>query len=363
MMAGGVPGRMHEGEVEWGGHTIHLEQLQMKHFVDYRTPARDYPVVDEAGLRRFIEVARGYDLVFCESPEAMILHAAWMADGGSPVAVCALEVQALRAVDSLRRWYETNEGRDPWPATVACPWISWVVNTRGLTAKLIEEGVPESRIFDFPTSSEAFVLLLPDAERLLDRERELDSALTDGLPLGEVLVAGSGQRDRIIALEVARSLPEVPFVVVDEHVERHRDLLQRHGLANLANVRWLAPQPVERFITLIRRSRAVLVALLEGPEAGGQMTVALAHRLGVPVVGTAAAGVAGYVEHDKTGLLVAPGDREGLAAAVQRLWCDEDLERRLCAAGREVERGRTDATRAGGLRAFEAALSAAAAAA
>lgn len=50
---------------------------------------------------------------------------------------------------------------------------------------------------------------------------------------------------------------------------------------------------------------------------------------GLPVAGVAVAGVPEVVEHEATGLLVAPGDREGLRAAVARLAGDAELRARL----------------------------------
>jgi glycosyltransferase involved in cell wall biosynthesis len=60
---------------------------------------------------------------------------------------------------------------------------------------------------------------------------------------------------------------------------------------------------------------------------------------GVPVVSTAVGGVPFVVEHERTALLVPPGDAEAMAAAMQRVLDDASLRARLCAAGlAEAER-------------------------
>ena len=56
---------------------------------------------------------------------------------------------------------------------------------------------------------------------------------------------------------------------------------------------------------------------------------------GLPVVGFAAGGLGEAVEHDKTGLLVAPEDVTALGAALQRLMDDRELARQLGSAGRQ----------------------------
>jgi glycosyltransferase involved in cell wall biosynthesis len=56
---------------------------------------------------------------------------------------------------------------------------------------------------------------------------------------------------------------------------------------------------------------------------------------GLPVVAAAAGGVAEVVDHERTGLLVAFGDVEGIAGALDRLLSDAVHSRRLGGAGRE----------------------------
>lgn len=66
--------------------------------------------------------------------------------------------------------------------------------------------------------------------------------------------------------------------------------------------------------------------------------VAEAQASGLPVVAFRDGGVPEIVADGATGLLVAPGDLDALAAAVDRLLADPELGRRLGAAGRERAR-------------------------
>lgn len=65
------------------------------------------------------------------------------------------------------------------------------------------------------------------------------------------------------------------------------------------------------------------------------ITVLEAQALGVPVVSFETEDVRLAVEHERTGLLVPPGDVPALAAAVARLLDDPELAARLGAAGRD----------------------------
>lgn len=62
--------------------------------------------------------------------------------------------------------------------------------------------------------------------------------------------------------------------------------------------------------------------------------------MGLPVVASRVSGLAEVVEHERTGLLVAPGDARALAEAIGRLRGDADLRARLGAAARERALGR-----------------------
>jgi glycosyltransferase involved in cell wall biosynthesis len=72
---------------------------------------------------------------------------------------------------------------------------------------------------------------------------------------------------------------------------------------------------------------------------------------GVPVIATTAVGAAagGLVRHERTGLIVPPGDPGALAAALTRLHGDPALRTRLGAAARDAVRAHSHAAWAEGM--------------
>ena len=80
------------------------------------------------------------------------------------------------------------------------------------------------------------------------------------------------------------------------------------------------------------RSAAVVACPSRREGFGLACAEAMAH--GKPVVASAVGGLLDLVTHERTGLLVAPGDVNGLRAALERLLADRDLRRRLGEAGR-----------------------------
>jgi glycosyltransferase involved in cell wall biosynthesis len=57
-----------------------------------------------------------------------------------------------------------------------------------------------------------------------------------------------------------------------------------------------------------------------------------------PVIATAAGGTGEIVRHNITGLLIPVGDRAALKSAIEQLWCEPELGRRL--ADEAAERSR-----------------------
>jgi glycosyltransferase involved in cell wall biosynthesis len=77
------------------------------------------------------------------------------------------------------------------------------------------------------------------------------------------------------------------------------------------------------------------VAVLPTLHREGMPTALLeAMRAGVPVVASNVGGVAEIVDHGRTGILVTPGDAQGLASAIENLLDDEGLAGRVADAAR-----------------------------
>ncbi len=143
--------------------------------------------------------------------------------------------------------------------------------------------------------------------------------------------------------ELARATADVPRVIVGDGPLRH--------LVPDA-VGFVPPGQLGPYY-----DRAAIVVCPSRREGYGVVArEAMAH--GRPVVAAAVGGLLDAVEHERTGLLVPPGDAGALRTAIGRLLLDPTLRARLGAAGRERagERFSWAAATAATLAAYDAAL-------
>lgn len=143
------------------------------------------------------------------------------------------------------------------------------------------------------------------------------------------LTAQKGHRVLFEALAAAPQLAGVHLIVVgggelDDELRRRAD-----GLGLAPRVRFLGPRR-----DLGNLLGAMDVFVMPSLWEGLPLSLVLAMGAGVPVVATSVAGIPEVVEHDRTGLLVPPGDAAALGAALARTFTDDGLRGRLADAGR-----------------------------
>lgn len=125
------------------------------------------------------------------------------------------------------------------------------------------------------------------------------------------------------ALARVRGRHDARLVILGEGPLRADLMRQAEELNIAAAVRWEGQ--VARPATYFRRARAVVSASVFG-EAWG-LALAEAMACGAPVIATRCGGVVELLGHGAYGELVEPGSAEALAAAMARLWDDQETPR------------------------------------
>ncbi|MCM8780184.1 MAG: GT4 family glycosyltransferase PelF, partial [Candidatus Omnitrophica bacterium] len=124
--------------------------------------------------------------------------------------------------------------------------------------------------------------------------------------------------------------PKIKIWIVGDAPDKHQEykeeirmMVRRLGLEHCTE--FLGTQ---RDIPTVLSHLNLLVMPSTTHEAFGRVIVE-AGVSGVPVIATAVGGIKDIVEHEKTGLLVAPGDSEGLSQEIIRLVKDQELAVKL----------------------------------
>ncbi|HUE29331.1 MAG TPA: glycosyltransferase [Verrucomicrobiae bacterium] len=140
----------------------------------------------------------------------------------------------------------------------------------------------------------------------------------------------------------------VRCVLIGEGPERPRLEAQIRSLGLAAQVRLTGQVPHSEVVRWLRDAAVFAhpsIAERRGAMDGIPNAILEALALETPVVGTRLSGIPEVVLPEQTGLLVEPGDEEGLATALARLLADPPLGRRLGAAGRALVLERFDLRR------------------
>ncbi len=111
------------------------------------------------------------------------------------------------------------------------------------------------------------------------------------------------------------------------------------------HIRMVGPLPQQELRALLERAMIFALACIEAPDGDRDIlpnVLKEAMAVGVAVVTTHLDGIEELVEHGRTGLLVAPGDPNGLAASIELLLGDRQLRESLAARARTVIEQRFD---------------------
>jgi glycosyltransferase involved in cell wall biosynthesis len=136
-----------------------------------------------------------------------------------------------------------------------------------------------------------------------------------------VIAMGSANRDYDTFFKAAE-ISRLPCRVVASP----RSMRGLRVPANVAVESGLSPAECHR---MVQQSRFSVVPISDPEIASGQVTVIESMRMGRAVIATDSIGTVDYIHSGRSGMLVPPRDAEALAQAMQELWDDAALRKRL----------------------------------
>jgi glycosyltransferase involved in cell wall biosynthesis len=286
---------------------------------------RALPAVLELSWR-VARMARGYDVLYANSQKALIVGALAGKIAGKPV------IWHLHDILTADHFSQTHRRL---AVTVGNLLVSRVVtNSRATAEAFAESGGRVERMCVVyngidPTPFRSVVQVEMDSLR-----RELGLV---GVPVVSVFSRLAPWKGQHVLLESLTRLPEVHALLVgaplfgeDDYAEDLRQLAKTLDVAD--RVHFLG---FRRDVPLLMRLSDIVVHTSVAPEPFGRVIVEgmLARR---PVVAARAGGAAEIVDDGVSGVLVAPGDANALAAALTDLLANPAWAQALAETGYKV---------------------------
>jgi glycosyltransferase involved in cell wall biosynthesis len=160
------------------------------------------------------------------------------------------------------------------------------------------------------------------------------------------LVVKKGFRDLVRACRFLQDNgTSFKCLIVGEGEERDRLNQQISALGLKDRVTLLGPQSQEHVLKLMREATVLVLPCVVSPSGNqdGLPSVLIeALAVGLPAISTTLSGVPEIIEHGRTGLLIVPGDSMSLASAIEQVFGNPGLRKRLARAGLRKVRGQFD---------------------
>ncbi len=293
---------------EWLGMEFSYASFTFEDIVRFRTAPDRGPVIDRQALDRAVDEIEGFDGVFAEEPETVLLAYVRRRRGLAAKRWIVNTVQQLRRVEPIRELVEQKYGEDPLAIVAADPEVFWGFTTHAHQEALIARGLPSSRMIYAPVSSAIHAHFFPDSAPALAAGANADLPPELSGVRGAVLLAGTNNRDVETLARAAALLPDKVHVLTD--LSRNRRVESPHLVYHD-----LVPLPT--FIAAVAHAGLLVLPLLPTSESCGQQTLAAAQRVGTVVVASDVPAIRDYIEDGITGFLAPPSDPEALAQRIQ----------------------------------------------
>lgn len=171
-----------------------------------------------------------------------------------------------------------------------------------------------------------------------NRSGEIRARLAGGRPLVAIYAGlhgiAQGLEQILEAAALLRDLDALRLALVGEGPDKEQLITRARALEVEGNVRFVEPYPRDAMPQVIGSADIAIVPLKTWIPGAVPSKLYEAMGAGLPVVLVAEGEAAGIVERTGAGIVVAPGDVMGLAAALRRLAVCPDDRRRMGEAGR-----------------------------
>jgi glycosyltransferase involved in cell wall biosynthesis len=299
-----------------------------------RVPALARPVSPGRDLRAFrdlVRIIRRYrpDVIHTHQSKAGLLARAAAHAGSSAIRVHTFHGTVFEGYFGSR----TSRAIIVAEQLLAARTHRLVALSETLRAELVDRGVaPADRITVIPLGVDLEAFADPDRDAAR-RERAIPDGEFAIVSLARFAPIKRFDRAIRVLAEVRTTHPTAVLHLVGDGSIRAEleQLADSLGVADAVRFEGWTADPAGWLA-------AADVVLLTSDNEGTPLALVEASAAGRPVVATDVGGVAAVVRHGETGLLAAPADEQGLAAALGRLAAEPETRHRMGEAGRLAAR-------------------------
>ncbi len=318
-------------EIRWREYRFHFSPFGFEDFVNYTGVSDEEFQVYYTLVDRVNDMIDGEaDIVWSESPEALIVQQRRKSQGRPPVPFVIHEQDRMNRLKRVARWLRNRDGVDPLPGFLSCEYNFWIHMTKTQRAFYIENGIPGDRLYYFACSTAELQFVSPDvfkAVRGAGADKEEERVIAREVR-GKPLAAGSNLRDYETLAAAAEKVGSEIHVICD---------MKRYPPRGPSNLIWHDFVPIAEYIQALKAASMILVPLKKTDISGGENTTTFAWAFGKPVIVTRVEATEDFVTDGEDAVMVAPGDADALADAIRLLAADPAEDARLGGNGRRKE--------------------------
>ncbi|HOO55344.1 MAG TPA: glycosyltransferase family 4 protein [bacterium] len=303
--------------IHWEGNQIGFTRVGFEDILKNLWKPGSEPTVDRNAIDELVSDSLEADVVYCESPEALLLWYVLTRRGLRKVPIVMEDEDMLFTVSVVSGWIKKKYGENVLKEFLGDGSNVWLHHAKSQRKEYTGRGVPPERLVHMPCSS-YYLSLLSEAAFEKVRDKSFSPELQEkyGYLRGGVVAAGVNQRDYATFVDAIEGIGIDAWVVsasCSPEVEASE------------NVGWIEFVPIDEYVEILNLASVVVVPMFDRDHSGGENTTTFAMALGKPVIATETPGTREIITGGVNGVLVPPEDTSSLRSAIEKLINDEVL--------------------------------------
>ncbi len=296
--------------IKWGNYKFYYGNFRYDDIVSYASDDETDIIIDIDKLKKVFEVIYdGFDAVYCESPEAMLLRFIQVKKNYALLPFLIADTDSLRKAKNLNKWLKRVYKEAFLGEFVKLRCNFWLISISAFFPFYLKLGIPKENLFYTPSSLAITSIFAPETRRFINQSlREVKTSLgIQNALYNQIVAPGSNNRDYETLAEAVKGTNIKVHVVYDPEI--NTPIPSR-------NLYWHSYLPQKEYVEVIRNARFIVVPLKDMKASAGEATITISMKLAKAVITTENLTTKEYIVNKKTGILVKPKNSKDLQNAI-----------------------------------------------